>query len=399
MSPEQMWGKPLDERSDIYSLGLILYEMATGHRPYSTEDPLDVVLALSHKLLRPSGAETHLPEAVNDVIGKMLAVELDQRYQKAADVEAAFAALMAPEPVPESSRWKTALRTTARVLARLAVTATAAAVFITLLGYMETFGFNSSLGRLGTPFSTEPASMWILWGLRSLLLPTIYWAFAFLVFWAANFVIRMLSLSKPVDRLLNTGMTHTQQLESQLNLTDPAVFGQAVFVIGSALLAVILWRYRAFFGAFSTASIDTVGAERFLPLQPGRGPARLDAELYQVWLMFLVAGLTLAIGRLQRLRAQHPFRRGGPALALVCALTFVTVLMCVWPYRITWVANMPRLDVAGERCYRIGESGDDWLIHCPDRLPPRNRVVKRTDENVRDAGVQENIFTPREMSH
>src|SRR5262249_7444998 len=98
MSPEQMFGKPIDERSDIYSLGVVLYEMATGHRPYSTEDPLDLVLALSHKLLRPSGAETHLPEAVNDVIGKMLTVELDERYQNALEVEAAFTALIGRDP-------------------------------------------------------------------------------------------------------------------------------------------------------------------------------------------------------------------------------------------------------------------------------------------------------------
>jgi hypothetical protein len=60
---------------------------------------------------------------------------------------------------------------------------------------------------------------------------------------------------------------------------------------------------------------------------------------------------------------------------------------------------MPRLDVAGERCYRIGENGEDWLIHCPDHEPPRNRVVKRTDPSLRDTGLKENLFTPREKSH
>src|SRR5262249_5373881 len=156
------------------------------------------------------------------------------------------------------------------------------------------------------------------------------------------------------------------------------VFAQAVLLVGFLLFLMIFWRYYSFIVA-SMNTIDSWGAERFLPLRPGKGQARLDAQLYQVWLMVLVAAFVVAIGRIQRLRALSPSRKGGAALALVCTLTAFSTLMCVLPYRITWVARMPRLDVAGERCYRIGESGDDWLIHCPDRQPPRNREVNRTN--------------------
>jgi hypothetical protein len=398
MSPEQMWGKPLDRRSDIYTLGVILYEMATGHRPYSTEDPLDLVFALSHKMLRPSGTETHLPEAVNDVIGKMLTVDLDERYQNASEIEDALAALMAPEPIVEStSRWKSALWAVARVVGRLVVTIAAAAAFVTFLGYTETWAFNSSLGRIGTPFDdTGQAARWIIWGLRSLLVPSIWLLFIFFVYWGVKFVVRMMSLSKSVDRLLSTGATQTHRLESRLNLDDPTVLGQAVLVVGALLLLVILWRYWPFVSAFMTASIDTWGAERFLPLQAGKSQARLDAEIYQVWLMVLLAGFIVAIARIQRLRTQSPSRKGGASLALVSALAAFSIVMCVLPYRIEWLSNMPRLEVAGERCYRIGESGDDWFIHCPDREPPRNRTVKRTDPSVRYTGIQQSVFTLRE---
>jgi predicted Ser/Thr protein kinase len=395
MSPEQMWGKPIDERSDIYSLGVVLYEMATGHRPYSTEDPLDVVLALSHKLLRPSGAETHLPEAVNDVIGKMLAVELDQRYQTALEVENAFAALMAPEPLVESpTRWKSALRVAAQATAAIAV----AAAFVTFLGYLETAGFNTTLGRLGTPFEKEPATMWIIWGLRSLLVPTIYLLLILFGFWGVQGVVRFLRVSKRVDRLVKTGVTHTHQLESQLNLRDPAVFGQAVALVGGLLLLALFVRFYPFIVASATRSIDTQPAEYFQALQP-RGRPRLDAQLYQVYLVFLIAGFGVAIARIQALRAQYPSSRGTAALALVSTMTVFAIAMCVWPYRIEWLSLMPRLEVAGERCYRIGESGEEWLIHCPDRQPPRNRTVESTDPTVHNTGITESIFTPREISH
>jgi predicted Ser/Thr protein kinase len=394
MSPEQMFGKPIDGRSDIYSLGVILYEMATGHRPYSTDDPLDVVLALSRNLLRPTGAETHLPEAVNDVIGKMLKVEVDQRCQTALEVETAFTMLMTPEPVAVSrSRWKSYLV----VAGRAALAVVIAAVCVTTLGCLETSGFNSTMGRSGTPFAAEPASMWIIWGLKSLRAPMVYLLLIFLIFWSAKFLVRMLSLSKHVEDLLNTGMTQTHRLESRLNLQNPTVLGQAVLMIGFVLLVAILWRYWRFVYAFMSPSIDTRTVERYLPLQP-RGQPRIDAELYQVWLMALVAGLGAAITRIMRLRSRDSLRRGGSALGLVCAMTAVTLVMCVWPYRIVWQANMPRLDVAGERCYRIGETGEDWLIHCPDREPPRNRVLKRTDPSVRDTGLKQNVFTPRETS-
>jgi serine/threonine protein kinase len=392
MSPEQMFGKPIDQRSDIYSLGVILYEMSTGPRPYSTDDPLDVVLALSRNLLRPTGGETNLPEDVNDVIGKMLAVELDQRYQTAAEVEAALVTLMGPEPtVALPARSKSKLQIAARVILTIVI----AAVGVTSLGCLETSGLNATLGRNGTPFDTEPATMWIIWGLRSLRVPLIYLIGIFLAVWAAKFVVRVLSLSEGVDRLLNTGMTQTNRLESRLALHDPAVLGQAVALTGGVLLGALLWHYYPFILAVASWSIDTQPAERFLALQP-KGRPRLDAQLYQLYLVFLVSGFGVAIARIQRLRAQHPLRRGGAALALVFTMTALAIALCVWPYRIEWMSDMPRLEVAGERCYRIGESGDEWLIHCPDRPPPRNRTVKSTDPSVRDTGIKQSVFTPRE---
>src|SRR5262249_40180204 len=156
------------------------------------------------------------------------------------------------------------------------------------------------------------------------------------------------------------------------------VLGQAVALVGAVLLLAIFWRFFSFIVTMTTASIDNHTADYFLPLKPGKGQPRLDAQYYQLSLCFLIAGLGLAIARIRRLRAQSPLRQGTGALVLVSAMTAFAILWCVTPYRIEWMSAMPRLEVAGERCYRIGENGDDWLIHCPDRVPPRNRTIKRT---------------------
>ncbi len=91
MSPEQGAGGKIDSRSDIYSLGIILYEMATGRVPYKAETPVAVVFKhVSGPLPPPRSVNPDLPEAVERVILKALARNPDDRYQTAEDLVAAL---------------------------------------------------------------------------------------------------------------------------------------------------------------------------------------------------------------------------------------------------------------------------------------------------------------------
>jgi len=85
MSPEQAKGMPADERSDLFSLGVIAYQMLTGVVPYKADS------ALASMLLRTQGPPTPsveinpaIPQALNDLVQKSLAVDPKDRYQSAA---------------------------------------------------------------------------------------------------------------------------------------------------------------------------------------------------------------------------------------------------------------------------------------------------------------------------
>jgi len=389
MAPEQLLGLGVDQRADLFSLGVVLFEMATGRRPWESTNPFDVLLASVRRVPRADDFDPRVPANLAEVIHTGLSADPALRYQTAAEMAYALAHVRQELTGDEGARPDTGRKPRGlqrwRVVAALLL---AVASIMGGLGWMMTAAFNGTLGRSGA-FAAESFRSNFVWSARSLVAPFVYATLAVAALWFVRFILQLLTLSRSADTAERKVIAGWQRLAARLSLHDALVFESGLVTVGVMTLATVAWHFNALMRAWGS-NISTAPAEVILRLGPGNeGEKVLYRAVLTVLLLLFAGGLGHAI----RLRLRRPASRWGSFAACVAIVVSILLLNEV-PYRILWHNQAPRVSYNGMRCYVIGGSNADRLLFCPDASPPRNRIVRDTDPSIVETGVTESIFSP-----
>lgn len=125
MAPEQVLGEPVDARTDIYGLGVVLFELATGRRPYEYIDPLELIQPSASLAPRADDVDRTVPPRLASIIATTLQRDPKLRYQSVEELDAALAEFQREVGEQRGRTWR---RWTAAVAAATALAIGAIAI-------------------------------------------------------------------------------------------------------------------------------------------------------------------------------------------------------------------------------------------------------------------------------
>jgi tetratricopeptide (TPR) repeat protein len=129
MAPERLGGRPADARTDVYSVGVLLYELLTGKRPYSAPDIMSLAVTIATQPTpRVSGTRSDVPPVLDDLIARAMAKDPATRYASAAELHDGVTRVrdtlsgLSPETLDDTyQHWRPRLITIVAAIAVLAI--------------------------------------------------------------------------------------------------------------------------------------------------------------------------------------------------------------------------------------------------------------------------------------
>ena len=398
VAPERLLSGVLNASGDIYSIGVVLFEMVTGRRLFDRgQTPEHLFDTVSGRTAKASAIVGPLPQGLDEVIERALSVDPRLRYQSAhelsRDVQGILKSLdtasmpfslpsVAAPPVVRDSAWSDVRRW-------IYIAATAIAV-VTIAGVTTSAVFNRGLGRL--EFAPEPLFTQIYWGVRAMIAPTGLGVIAIMVLGVVSALAKgPIRMAAPLTDRLMPPSTRTRALAAIYHI--PMAVIAPVLLVVQLIMMALLWRWFEpliwTLVSFINQSFGANGPETLGALNPNN--LALHRSFRQQFSLHLLI-FTAAWLQVLRLRAQRADYEARIVVAGGLALTLLALLFLVAPFRIMLHNEAERVALGSERCYLVGQRGNDGLVFCPAQPPPWSRIVRLDDPQLKRDGTRENMF-------
>jgi len=420
MAPEVLLGQTASIQSDIYSVGVLLYFLVTSRYPIDGRTVQEMVEAHARRLLRPLvDARPDLPDRFVRIVERALSAAPDQRYPSAGAMMRALAEgaltppaararaqeplVLGPEPVtpagvlrtPRSlhraGRQKAPARPVERRAGLWLAGAAGAFLVIWLFGFLTSMAFNTMLD-VPLAFAGDSPMGWWKWGFMSLVAPASYMTMVTVAALALGSIRRLLTRIFPTLRIVwERTASRLRDIRVRYRMDDASTEAQALLALNILIVALVIWAFRDLFGVLLNYGTQ----QDSLALELLR-PANFEMlSAYRAAVDVTILALTIAWWRIWKKLRQSPERSSAfPTILAGLGANTMLILVIVLPYRIIVYNNFERVDLAELRCYQIGQQSNAILLHCPDVLPPKNRIVTAGDPRLRRTGAVESIFTP-----
>ena len=229
MAPEQGMGQAGDERSDIYSLGIVLHQLVTGHLPFEADTPMGIVFKhINEPLTPPTASNRNLPPDVEAVIMRVLAKAPEERYQTAKEFAADLKRILASQAIEPVALESTAVSATSAVATGARVQDQAKQWEMATLPSAPAYRPPSNTATPGAIPAVRPQRRRIRWLIALLALIAIGGSAALFATGRAKPLERLLAVIIPQTATPTPGVTGTPTATPDTVATDIAAAGAAL---------------------------------------------------------------------------------------------------------------------------------------------------------------------------